>query len=483
MEVIIPPSEIRSIIEKLSAYVIKNGPNFESKILEKERNNPKFSFLFPSDPYNSYYQKCLADFRKAGVDNVDDLLKTLKPKKPDMILGDQGFSSLDVSRPLNKASHVQPIMEPDPLRFILSYSSLAAVDLDIIKLTAECVAINGQHFGLFVSQREARNSQFDFLKPNHSLFETFMNLVDQYKSILGYSNDIKNKLHAKKLFILEEIRKRAVFVQAQRKKLQEDSEYAEKERLEYMSIDWNDFHLVETVDFGPSDKELDLPGPLNLSLVVSLSLLQRNELWNGNLGAVLLNNYGTQAIPLPTENALRKRSEQPVEDGVLPQGIKIKRNYIPKAQTSVYSQNLSYTPGIICPICELGIPSSQFDAHFRVELLDPKWKEQRDRYLSKHIDTNLITSGIDVSRNLQNMQRVRAELASLPEEEISRLVKEASLQAAKATVLWDGRIDTVSAATKEAMRRAKPELASQMNIIQRQQEAILQAKQLQREGE
>jgi splicing factor 3A subunit 1 len=32
------------------------GPEFEKRILANERNNAKFNFLVPTDPYHAYYQ-------------------------------------------------------------------------------------------------------------------------------------------------------------------------------------------------------------------------------------------------------------------------------------------------------------------------------------------------------------------------------------------------------------------------------------------
>lgn len=67
MTVILPPSEIRLIIEKLAAYVVRNGTTFEDKILEKERHNSRFSFLFPNDPYHPYYQRRLQEYYEVGI--------------------------------------------------------------------------------------------------------------------------------------------------------------------------------------------------------------------------------------------------------------------------------------------------------------------------------------------------------------------------------------------------------------------------------
>ncbi|KAL6627672.1 hypothetical protein ACP70R_031398 [Stipagrostis hirtigluma subsp. patula] len=49
------PPDIRVIIEKTAAFVAKNGPEFERRIISHNQGN-KFNFLQPSDPYHAYYK-------------------------------------------------------------------------------------------------------------------------------------------------------------------------------------------------------------------------------------------------------------------------------------------------------------------------------------------------------------------------------------------------------------------------------------------
>lgn len=46
---------LRNIINKLAEFVARNGPEFESITKDKQRNNPKFEFLFGGE-YYQYYQ-------------------------------------------------------------------------------------------------------------------------------------------------------------------------------------------------------------------------------------------------------------------------------------------------------------------------------------------------------------------------------------------------------------------------------------------
>lgn len=50
-------AELRNIIDKLANFVARNGPEFEQMTMHKQRDNPKFSFLFGGEHYNYYKWK------------------------------------------------------------------------------------------------------------------------------------------------------------------------------------------------------------------------------------------------------------------------------------------------------------------------------------------------------------------------------------------------------------------------------------------
>ncbi len=47
--------EIRNIIDKLAVFVARNGPEFEQMTMNKQRNNPKFYFIFGGE-FHPYYR-------------------------------------------------------------------------------------------------------------------------------------------------------------------------------------------------------------------------------------------------------------------------------------------------------------------------------------------------------------------------------------------------------------------------------------------
>lgn len=76
--------ELRNVIDKLAQFVARNGPEFEKMTMEKQKENPKFSFLFGGDFYGYYkykltleQQQCELGRRVAtefAVDNINYIL-------------------------------------------------------------------------------------------------------------------------------------------------------------------------------------------------------------------------------------------------------------------------------------------------------------------------------------------------------------------------------------------------------------------------
>lgn len=67
MPLIIPPPDIRAIVEKTAMAVAKNGVQFEERIRENEIGNQKFSFLNPTDPYRSFYDHSVMQLQAGSI--------------------------------------------------------------------------------------------------------------------------------------------------------------------------------------------------------------------------------------------------------------------------------------------------------------------------------------------------------------------------------------------------------------------------------
>jgi len=53
--------ELRTIIDKLAVFVARNGPDFEQMTKTKQKDNPKFEFLFGGRYFDYYLRKVSAE--------------------------------------------------------------------------------------------------------------------------------------------------------------------------------------------------------------------------------------------------------------------------------------------------------------------------------------------------------------------------------------------------------------------------------------
>ncbi|KAI0848186.1 Pre-mRNA splicing factor PRP21 like protein-domain-containing protein [Daldinia vernicosa] len=467
--VVLPPKEFRTILEKTAGFVARNGIAFEDRVREKEKNNPKFSFLSNADPYNPYYLWRLSEIKEGRGTAV--------------AAGRAGEAAAVVEK--------KPEGPPKPpdFQFSARMPNISAQDLEVVKLTALFVAKNGRQFMTALSQREAGNYQFDFLRPNHSLHNFFQHLIDQYSMLLraggidGEGGKVQQERIAElqrniddKYRILSRARQRAEWLKHQEDEKQKKEEEEEKERLSYAQIDWHDFVVVETVVFTEADDQANLPPPTSLSELQYASLEQKARVSvSANLRIEEAmptdedNAYGGYAAPPnynlphhPVQQGHQLPGAQPSAQGAYqmappprPGGaqedeeaqrirereearlrmqhaqaeakggaapMKIKENYVPRA--AARAANRQGTQMALCPNCHQQIPMNELEAHMRIELLDPQWKEQKAKAESRYATTNLSHS--DVANNLKRFASQRGDLFDgvtgqpISEEEMAR---------------------------------------------------------------
>jgi len=443
---IIPPVGLRDVLEKTAGYVIRNGQHFEDQIREKNGSNPKMSFIFEGDAYHAYYAWRKSEIKAGRGNNVSAGRA-----------GDVSFQGRE------ERKGPEP---PEEFMFSARVPNISAQDLDVVKLTALFVAKNGRGWMTQLSQREAGNFQFDFLRPQHTLYQFFSRLVDQYQDLLtGDSTDggrpQKKRItsleqNVKERFqVLDRAKKRAEWVKHQEAQKVAKEEQQEKERVEYAQIDWHDFVVVETVVFDERDENTELAAPTTKNDLQSASLEQKAAMSinpNRRIEEAFpsFNDheqfYGQQnqqqqypqtpaaQMPPPTQPYYPQAAQQPYQQqppataaddsfsriNTLQQDrdraraaqeaarstatpMRIRSDYIPRAQQKRQGATTS-----ICPNCKQAIPNEDFSEHIRIEMLSPEWREQSARAAHRSSTTNLSTQ--EVANNLKRLASQRSDV-------------------------------------------------------------------------
>ena len=125
-----------AIIDKTAEHVARN-PKLEEKLLEKERNNPKFSFLLVGNPYHAYYKNKVAELRKAeGIPDpsAPETIEALAREKLELkkkMLGEipMETTSTQAQPTIKEKKEEVPLEPPPPEQWVLEPPPLSALDL------------------------------------------------------------------------------------------------------------------------------------------------------------------------------------------------------------------------------------------------------------------------------------------------------------------------------------------------------------------
>ncbi|XP_015055762.1 splicing factor, suppressor of white-apricot homolog isoform X1 [Solanum pennellii] len=62
-----PPFELKRLIDKIVEFILRNGKQFESTLMEQDSKHGRFPFLLPSNQYHPYYLKVLQKAQESKV--------------------------------------------------------------------------------------------------------------------------------------------------------------------------------------------------------------------------------------------------------------------------------------------------------------------------------------------------------------------------------------------------------------------------------
>ncbi|KAK4248714.1 Pre-mRNA splicing factor PRP21 like protein-domain-containing protein [Corynascus novoguineensis] len=475
--IIPPPGEIREAIEKTAGYVMRGGAGLEQRIRDNHGKNPKFSFLMTSsDPYNAYYE-----WRKEEIKNgrgtaiaagrVGEAAAAPAQEKP----------AGPPKPPDFQFSARMPRMSQKDLEIVrLTALFVAKNGRPFMTQLAQREASNPQF--QFLIPNHTFHNFFQSMVDQYStlLRESGVNGEGgkaQQERVDQLRQNVEDKYK-----VLARAKQRAAYAKWQEAEKAKQEEEEEKKKIEFAQIDWNDFVVVETIVFTEADDQANLPPPTTLNDLQYASLEEKNKVSvsstlrieeafpfeDTSYNAYPPQTYGAQAptaqpppaapayqanntpppqaqgapVPLASrakateEEAEAQRAQEREQErlrvqqaqaeargGAAP--MKIKENYVPRAAQRAASKFGTQTA--MCPNCKQQIPLNEMDDHMRIELLDPRWKEQKAKAEARYATTNLSTA--DVANNLKRLASQRSDVfdtttgQAISEEELARRKK------------------------------------------------------------
>ncbi|CAN8062507.1 unnamed protein product [Agarophyton chilense] len=433
--VIIPPPDVRKILETTAEFVARKAA-FEKLILQKNGEEPRFAFLHASNPYHAYYRTRIDNYRlqkeyaskekekgpqqeqkSTSSEPSNQTLKapeedTRKDASKSIMKGTAVVSFLKSDRAKRRDARFEPQKPPPEDLFSLVTVSPApqALPLDVMKLTAQYVAHGDGQFLSIISRKEDRNSLFDFLKPMHPHNLVFQRLVDAYKAILDTGEQ--------KIQILESLKKQSESKneildkvwyihdwECRKAEREHDAALDESEKMKVAQIDWYDFAVLETIEFGPEDVYLPAPVADTRQLPKILAAAREAEkerLKNQRDVDMDIDGVAGTAKRVPVES-VNVLSDIPAD--------RIRRNESTsrrdKTKAVSFDVDTSNETTVVLP-SGIRVPLSKVQESMRVELINPSYKNEKARAAEKNRLRNL-ADGDEVARNLARLGQARGK--------------------------------------------------------------------------
>lgn len=198
----------------------------------------------------------------------------------------------------------------------------------------------------------------------------------------------------------------------------------------FAEIDWHDFAIVQTIDFTAADASSELPPPMSIAEVESMTLAQKK------MAAMIMDDTAPEVEAIRAAQAAadagagedadmadgaaaeaaaqavaeRQREEEQADRAKAVQAMssapmKVRKDYVPKSELrernshkgsrlmrlrilGLAARNAAKTAMTTCTICGQQVPVDELDEHMRIELLDPRWKTQRDALEARRATAN-----------------------------------------------------------------------------------------------
>ena len=507
--IIIPPPVVREIIDKTAGFVVKNGRAFEDRISGSAQGNTlKFAFLTELHPYHAYYEQTILDLKEKSDSNTTDSSNTNNSSDGDLNSNANNSSSSSSSSSSSTSSTTdalatntsktksiiasyevvpfavrttQPVLTEPPLsidNFVLNRPEWVdgRVD-DIIKLVARFVAAGGENFIAELAPRESRNPDFMFLQTGHGLHSYYQRVLNSYRAVLQPPPEITTRLNvlAKDETGHESLKECLYRLRWSEKKQKEreTSQDVAAQQNAMANIDWHDFVIAATIDFEEEEEEeMDQDNSKQNEKKEIRKSKKKKTITSGSNATVVSqkktkDDNENDDMFEDSDGDGMDMSDDDEEDEKTTKDIQVVQDYIPNV-----SGRTTEATQVLDPSTGRALNADEVGEHMRIELLDPAWKEQRDRFVAKQKKTNQISEE-QISNNLKKFAENRPDIFEKDQNTTTSSTSSAAAAAAaaaatiskkKTSVVWDGRTGSI-AQVQEAASQAQEEMQAHEQLL------------------
>jgi len=161
-------------------------------------------------------------------------------------------------------------------------------------------------------------------------------------------------------------------------------------------VDWHDFVVVETIDFALDEVVEMLPPP-------PPPVVKSKEEVKVEVVAV------SQDICPPATTTKSDEMDESSDEDDDDEKINVVTDYAPNVVSAQAKFTSEARTHVIDPITGKSIPIADMSEHMRIQLLDPKWAKEKQKFMDKQKDSNLV-GGDAIARNMNAFAKARTDL-------------------------------------------------------------------------
>jgi splicing factor 3A subunit 1 len=461
---IIPPPVIKSVLEKTAEWVAKKGNVFLEQIRIKRGDNPQFAFVFPSSPYHTYFLhrtdelaleihnkqngiapppsaapaaasattqpspapadgRTTSEAKPAATNATPAAHTTPSVAAPST---DGGVSS-SVSRApvvsaLAEALKVKNEKPPQSYKFSMPRNpvDVSSKSAELMRLTAQFTAIKGKSFLTQLARREMGNPDFYFLNALSPHFvQVFSPLLAAYKTILNGEQKAANKAKMEKLMqdhsvLLNQAVHRVTWTRAKEEEKRAKERAEREDKQAFLEIDWQDFVVVETITFEDPTAEAPTPAPdqtpaaapVSGSTTDATGVPETQATAAGEQAGAAGVVAGTTVVQGDDSDDGMDMDDSDMDDDDDGEEVVIRTDHVPRVVEE------SQAPGgDLVTLHGRQVPVDQANEQLRIELIDPKWKQQQKVFQERQ-KTTPFEAERDIAKNIERLAAKRPDVFS-----------------------------------------------------------------------
>ncbi|SBS86905.1 splicing factor 3A subunit 1, putative [Plasmodium ovale] len=387
------------LIKTTALFVARNGNKFLNDLIEREKNNSQYDFLRANNLYFNFFSKLIDIYVKCLLPSNDiiDKIKKYANQKSYILNYSYHIYNHNMKKKEEEERKVEEKIKCDTFYDWASFIVVETITFD--------------------ENIEYLPQSIDFNNVENYVLSQLFDTDKKYTNLEKINNITYHENNVNRSILGEEDMEKQVKEEGERTKLNGQGEHDEEEEED---IEFSKFRNRYSQD--EVEREL-----INGSIGKDMKEKQKGQhvdTLNKNVG----DDKNRAVEEVMNSNETNNENDDDDEDDENEEKIIVVKNYEKSKKHRINNENMH-----LCPITNQPIDINDMTKHLKTLLLDPQWKEQKDKLYEKAKKEASFTPLEDIEGNLSLFVINRPDLFGSIDEEINEHTSSENKKSSKNT--------------------------------------------------